>query len=80
MTKLRTISQAAEYFRVRDPEIALTKTAIRRLVVNGTIPTVRAGNKYLLSLENLELYLSSGRVDPQETAGKIRTVEVRAGE
>lgn len=75
MTKLRTITQAAEYFRVCDPETALTKTAIRRLVVNGTIPTVRAGNKYLVSLETLERYFSGG-VSPQETAGKIRAVEV----
>jgi len=55
--KMRTIEQAAAYVRAQDPDTALTKTAIRRLVVTGKLPSVRVGQKYLVALENLEAYL-----------------------
>ena len=55
--KMRTIAQAAEYVRAQDPDTALTKTAIRRLVVTGKLPSVRVGQKYLVALENLDAYL-----------------------
>lgn len=78
MPQMRTIAQAADYVRAKDPESALTKTAIRRLVITGAIPSVRAGSKYLLALENLDSYLTGGGI-PQEVgnAGGIRPVEVR---
>lgn len=78
MPQMRTIHQAAEYVKARDPESALTKTAIRRLVISGTIPSVRAGTKYLLSLENLDAYLSGeGTAQNVGNPGCIRPVEVR---
>ena len=55
---MRTISQAATWFKENDPGTALTKTAIRRLVLNGDIPHVSAGNKRLIALEDLEAYLA----------------------
>lgn len=54
----RTIREAAEWFRANDPGTALTKTAIRRLVRSGEVPSVRIGRKYLVNLEALESYLS----------------------
>lgn len=79
MSKMRTISQAADYVKANDPESALTKTAIRRLVITGAIPTVRAGTKYLLDLDNLDAYLSSGGAAKKAAhTGGIRPVEVRA--
>lgn len=78
MPQIRTINQAAEYVKARDPESALTKTAIRRLVITGAIPSVRAGAKYLLSLENLDAYLSGkGTVQNMGNPGGIRPVEMR---
>lgn len=59
--KMRTIDQCAAYIKAIDPESSLTKTAIRRMVITGEIPSVRAGQKYLIALENLEKYLE-GRV------------------
>ncbi len=59
--KMRTIEQAAAYVRVQDPDTALTKTAIRRLVVTGKLPSVRVGQKYLVALENLDAYLKCQR-------------------
>ena len=72
--RMRTIEQAANYIRAVDPDTALTKTAIRRKVLTGEIPSTRAGKKYLLDLDRLEevLFLSpSGSAQP----ARIRRVD-----
>jgi len=43
--------------KAQDPDTALTKTALRRFVVTGTIPSVKVGNKYLIALEDVEEFL-----------------------
>ena len=48
----------------RDPETALTKTALRRLVTTGQLPAVRVGGKYLVNLEVLESFLNSSNIVP----------------
>jgi excisionase family DNA binding protein len=58
MLHTRTISEAAAWFREQDPNTCLTVTAIRRLLRTGTVPSVRIGKKYLVTLEALESYLS----------------------
>lgn len=74
--RMRTIDQAMEYVRSTDPETALTKTALRRKVITGAIPSVRAGRKYLIDLDRLDesLFESDGG-DPAEQVKK----EIRAG-
>ena len=57
--RMRTIDQVAEYVRAIDPDTALTKTAIRRKVIAGDIPSSKAGRKYLLELDRLEEFLFS---------------------
>ena len=57
--RMRTIDQVAEYVRAMDPDRALTKTAIRRKVLAGGIPSSKAGRKYLLDLDRLEEFLFS---------------------
>ena len=56
--RARTIREAASYFRETDPQTCLTETAIRRLICSGTVPSVRVGRKYLVTVESLEAYLS----------------------
>lgn len=77
--RMRTIDQLAEYLKSTDPETALTKTAIRRLVISGVLPHVNAGRKYLVSIEAVEDYLVSGMVRlPQVSQmGTVRKLEVR---
>ena len=60
MPRMRTIDQAAAWMKENDPNTALTKTALRRLVVSGKLPSVMIGQKYLLNLDTLEAYLSGG--------------------
>ncbi len=74
--RMRTISQAAEYMKEQDNSTALTKTAIRRMVINGDIPFVKAGNKYLLSLETLSTYLTGGTA-ATEAVGGVRKIPER---
>ena len=75
---MRTINEAAEHFKSIDPHTALTKTAVRRLVNTGAVPSVRIGNKALVSLEALDAYLR-GEQPPVMSGvvrGVIRPVEV----
>ena len=58
--QMRTIDQCAEFVQQQDPETALTKTAIRRLVITGKLPSVRIGAKYLVALENLNRFMQGG--------------------
>ena len=60
--KMRTINEAHAELLATDPGCCLTKTAIRRLLVTGAVPSVRVGQKYLVSMEALEHYLSCPEV------------------
>lgn len=55
--RMRTINEAAKWVKDTDPHTALTPTAIRRLVISGELPSRRAGTKYLINLDTLELYM-----------------------
>ena len=68
--RARTIDAAAEYFRERDPQTAVTKTAIRRLLKSGTVPCVTVGTKYLVTIEALEDWLTSAQQTQAPTATK----------
>lgn len=54
---MRTIDNMMAIIKAQDPNTALTKTALRRFVVTGTIPSVKVGNKYLIALEDVEEFL-----------------------
>ena len=54
MPKMRTIDQAHAWLQQSDPETAATRTALRRMIKAGEIPSVRVGQKYLVALEQLE--------------------------
>ena len=76
--RMRTIDKAAEYIKEQDPDTALTKTALRRLVVSGALPSVAVGSKYLIALENVEaLCMGEQTVEHHMAAdGVIRPVEL----
>lgn len=75
--RMRTISEAAKWVKETDPHTALTPTAIRRLVISGDIPSRRAGTKYLINLDALEIYMRGELQAPPTPApgfGEIRPV------
>ena len=59
MERVRTIEQLHKELLKDDPGCCLTKTALRRMVTNGTIPSIRVGTKYLVSREAVEKYLEA---------------------
>ena len=59
-SRLRTIEQAYRHFKEADKETAVTRNSIRKLIINGTIPSLKSGSKYLIDLNALEDYFSIG--------------------
>lgn len=57
MSRMRNIEEGYKEIKANDPGTALTKTALRRLVTTGEIPSVRIGTKYLFDLDTVERYL-----------------------
>lgn len=62
--RMRTIEQAAAWLQEADPDTAITKTALRRLVTTGKLPSVQVGQKYLLNLDVLESFLQGNGSTP----------------
>lgn len=78
MARMRGIDAAHAALLAEDPECELTKTALRRLVVSGEVPSVRVGSKYLVDLDRLEDYLTNPPAPAEEFVepGTIRRIAV----
>lgn len=74
MIQMRTIEQAYKWLAERDTETALTKTALRRLVTTGQLPSVRVGSKYLINLEALEAFLNGTNIIPFSSPGQWEAI------
>lgn len=59
MPKMRTIKNAIKEIQSTDPQTAFTEHALRRAVITGAIPSVKAGTRYLVDLDCLERYLGN---------------------
>ena len=72
---MRGIKQAIAEIKEADPCTALTEKALRRLITDKTIPSVKVGRKYLVNMEVLFKYLYSGTVEAEhKSLPKIRTI------
>lgn len=58
MDRIRTVNTAYEEIILNDPNTALTKSAIRSLLKDGTIPSLKIGNKVIFDMNDLEEILS----------------------
>ena len=58
MDRIRTVNTAYEEIISNDPNTALTKSAIRSLLKDGTIPSLKIGNKVIFDMNDLEKILS----------------------
>ena len=79
--KMRTVNEAAQELKQLDPNTAMSSYHIRRLCLDGILPTVRAGKKLLLDLNLLIEYMTDPTADkfkPRKTAtdtiGGIRRI------
>ena len=78
MARMRGLDEAFNMIVADDPETALTKTALRRLVKNGTIPHIKVGRKILLNFDKLIEFLTGSQQQKQSskyTTGVIRRVD-----
>lgn len=75
--RMRTIHEAAAELKRIDPGTAVTPYFIRCMVLDGTIPHVRAGTKRLINLDKLLEYLATAPAPAPEPAqyGQIRPIK-----
>ena len=64
MARMRTIGEAIAAIRESDPQTAFTQNALRHMIKNGEVPSVRVGTKYLVNLDILFSYLNNQEVKP----------------
>lgn len=79
--RMRGLEEGFKEIKANDPGTALTKTALRRLVTSGQIPSVKIGTKYLIDLDVVDRYfrgeLQQFHVEPEPPQyGTIRRVGV----
>lgn len=77
MPRMRTIPEAIRELREQDPRCCLTPHALRALLLNGVVPSVRigeqaprgrgTGGKILVDLDRLERFLSGEQLKEAET-------------
>lgn len=60
MARMRSIPKAVEEIRTKDPESCVSACVLRRWAKEGKIPTVKTGKNFLVNLDALEAFLSSG--------------------
>ncbi len=58
MARIRTIEKAYNEIKALDPNTCITRHYIRQLVINGEIPSKKAGNRYTFDLDVLLSYLA----------------------
>lgn len=51
MPRMRTAKEIAKEFKELDPETCISESTIRRLVKEGTLPSIPVGNKNLINLD-----------------------------
>lgn len=59
MARMRTVKQTMEYLKEKDPNSGLTEWWLRSMLRSGKVQHIKAGNKYLINLDYLEMYLNN---------------------
>lgn len=54
MPKIRTINQAYDEIKTKDPDTAISRYLVRAMVNDGTVPSIKNGNKKLVDMDVLE--------------------------
>jgi hypothetical protein len=77
MARMRTIKQAAEHFKEKDPGTCITEWFLRQAIRSGRFKCHLAGKKYIVNLDMLEEWLNSppAKVAEQlQQYGQIRRI------
>lgn len=57
MQRIRAARAISQYFKEIDPDTTISESMIRRLMLNGEIPSFKCGVKACTSIEAVEEYL-----------------------
>ena len=77
--RMRTYQAAAALIRASDPDTCITPYRLRAWILDGTLPHVKAGNKYLINVDLvLEMLARTPELtEPEPRTGIIRPVEMK---
>ena len=78
--KLRSVDETYNLLISCDPETAITKSSLRRLIANGTLPCVKVGRNIKLNVDKVIEILNSGsttelKTEPMKYGGIKRISE-----
>jgi len=77
--RMRTLDAAIAQLREDDPGSCLTRHALRKMVLEGKIPHVRAGSKYLVNYDRLlEILAGDLLIESEPQHGVIRPVAFKS--
>lgn len=81
VARMRTLDAAIAQLQQDDPGSCLTRHALRKMVLTGEVPYIRAGSKYLVNYDGLLSALAGGtsRAEPEPQTGAIRMISVAEG-
>lgn len=54
LARMRTIHEAMQYIKAKDPDSAISEWWLRQAIKTGKLPHVEAGSRYLVNLDILE--------------------------
>jgi hypothetical protein len=72
---MRTIAEAIKFIKERDKQTALTKNALRNLVLSKRVASCRIGSKYLINMTKLEEFLNGDTIETSTGEGEIRQLD-----
>ena len=61
LPKMRTLDECYEEIKSVDPNTAISKYFIRKLVLSGKIPCIKSGCKRLINFDSLIEYIANGK-------------------
>jgi hypothetical protein len=59
MNRLRTINEAYNFLKEQDPGTSISPYFIRKMIVDGQVPSFKVGKKYLLDVDALLDHLAA---------------------
>lgn len=60
MPRMRTLTEAYKEIKAKDEKTGMTPYFLRQLVLQGQVPSIKAGRKYLVNMDMLDAYLNAG--------------------
>ena len=79
MANYLTITKLVARLKKEHPETAIGKSFVRTRAVNGQIPSIKAGNRYLIDYETFDFYLANPVVEvsaKEPEYGTLRKVQM----